>query len=77
MATSLSPTITVAELEQKATAFASDLMGRLAELNNKFSVPELEPPWNDAIPEPFPRNFELRFKRVFYEYIASRQVIVP
>jgi len=71
------PTISVNELEKKATAFAGDITIRLEQLNSQFPGPEIEKPWDGPVPEPHPSQFQARFKAIFYRYMASRQIIVP
>ena len=71
------PSISVDELEKKATAFAGEITIRLDQLNSQFPVPDLEEPWDGPVPEPHPSQFQSRFKAVFYRYMASRQIFVP
>jgi len=71
------PSISVDELEKKATAFAGDITIRLEQLNRQFPGPDIEEPWHDTVPEPHPGQFQARFKGIFYRYMASRQIIVP
>jgi len=71
------PSISVDELEKKATAFAGDITIRLERLNSRFPGPDIGKPWDGPVPKPHPRQFQAWFKAIFYRYMASRQAIVP